>query len=281
MKDGLVRATKNLRVGWQLGLYSLKFTLAHKRLLILPLLSVLAMLTAIGLLFIGLKDTTLSAAIVIIGLFVGYFSCIYITIFFNVMTIAMVNSYLEKNTAYFSDGFYTAIDRAAAILLWTFITGSVGLLIRLLNVIEEKLHLPEILSAILDVAWAAATYFVVPIICFRGARSFRGLYSASAELIKKVWGDGVARIVGASFFVSIFMLPLLFAFYGVSHLESYPYQRELYIGLGVLAAIVTAFANVMSATLQTLFYKYADSQYTPPDLDQELMKQAIVYKPGQ
>lgn len=280
MKNGLVRATENLKVGWQLGIYSLKFTLAHKQLLILPLISVIAMLTAIGLLFIGLKDIH-STAIVIISLFAGYFSCIYISIFFNVMTIAMVNSYLENKTASFSDGFYTAIDRGLAILLWTLITGTVGLLIRLLNVIEQKLHLPEILSAILDVAWAAATYFVVPIICFRGARTFGGLYHASAELIKNVWGDGVARIIGASFFVSVFMFPLLLAFYGVSHLENIPYQTELYIGLGILTVIVAAFANVMSATLQTLFYKYADSQYTPPDLNQALMKQAIVYKPGQ
>ncbi len=279
MKNGLIRVAENLKVGWRLGIYSLKFTLAHKPLLLLPCLSMIAMLTAMGLLLIGLQDA--HSAAIIIGLFAGYFSCIYITIFFNVMTISMINSYLETKTASFGEGFYTAMHRASAILLWTLITGSVGILIRLLNVIEEKLHLPNILSTLLDVAWAAATYFVVPIICFRGASTFKDLYGESSRLIKNVWGDGVTRIIGASLFVSIFMIPLMFAFYGVSRLENHTYQIELYISLGILTAIVAAFANVMSATLQTLFYKYADTQYTPPDLNQALMQQAVVYKAGQ
>lgn len=277
MKNALI----NFKVGWQLGVYSLQFTLRHKSLLLLPFLSVIAMITACGLLFIGLKDIHDSPLIVMVGLLAAYFICIYIAVFFNVMTIAMVNSYLEKHTASFRDGFYAAVDRSMAILCWSLITGSVGLLIKLINEIEEKLHLPEILSAILEVGWAAATYFVVPIICFKGSKSPSDLYHESSLLIKNVWGDGVMRIIGSGFFVMVCTIPLWFAFYGISHLENTPYQRELYVGLGIIAAIVLAFSNVMSATLQTIFYKYADNQYTPPDLNPSLMTQAIVYKPGQ
>ncbi len=136
------------------------------------------------LIYLDAKDIH-STALVILVCVLAYFACIYIAIFFNVMLIAMVNDYLEQKSPSFAKGFSRAIHRAPAILVWTLITGTVGILIRMLSALEEKLHIPSILSAILDVGWAAATYFVVPIICFQGSTSPRALYDESAKLIRQ------------------------------------------------------------------------------------------------
>ncbi|MCS5710401.1 DUF6159 family protein [Candidatus Berkiella aquae] len=267
---------QNLKAGWNLGLYSCRFAFEHKALLLLPFLSVLSMIGAVVLLFLAAENVKTDIVwLMIIG---GYFICIFISIFFNVVLVKMVNDYLEQRKASLLEAFNVATNRIPAILVWTLVTGSVGILIRLIEALEEKLHIPSILSAILDVGWGAVTYFIIPIICFQGIASPKGLYEQSKYLINKVWGDGVVKIIGASLFVFLFLLPLGLIAASVSHLPPFPYQNIVYWVLGILAALMIAFTNVMAGTLQTMFYKYAQSNTLPADFDKSLIEHVAMVK---
>ncbi len=276
---------ENIKVGWRLGLYSFRFVMTHKSLLLLPLFSALSIMLALALIYFATNDALIRfnvkdihlTAIIMLACVMAYFSCIFIAIFFNVMLIAMVNDYFENKRLSFVVGYSRAAHCIPAILSWALITGSVGILIKMLEALEEKLHIPSILSALLEVGWAAATYFVVPIICFQGSASPSVLYDESARLIRQTWGEGVLKIIGASLFMFVLGIPLYLAFVVLFNTTS-AYHTHLYIILGIASLFMMMLAAIMNGTLQTVFYKYADSQYIPPDFQSEFLTQAVIHK---
>ena len=269
----------NIKAGWSLGLYACKFTLNNPKLFILPLLSAAAMFGAFVAVFYAVVDKS-SWQLTVISFLMAYFVCIYIAIFFNVALVSMVNQKLEGREISIIQGFNAALNRAPIILFWSLVTGSVGLVIRLIEGIEEKLHLPSILSFLLDVGWAAATYFVVPIICFQSKTSPKALYHESGRLIKNIWGEGVVKFVGASLFVMVVTLPIgLLVFVVGYHLSKIPnIPMSIYGVLGFIIALLIAFGTIINGTLQTLFYKYADAKFLPSGLSENLISKAVIRK---
>lgn len=276
---------ENIKVGWLLGRYSFRFVLTHKSLLLLPLLSTLSIITALALIYFVAGDVlnlldgkdTHSTWVVILACVIAYFSCIFITIFFNVTLIAMVDDYFRKNTFSFAKGFGLAVYRIPGILSWTLITGSVGILIRMIAALEQKFDIPSIVSSLLEVGWAAATYFVVPIICFYDSASPSALYDESARLIRQTWGEGVIKIVGASLFTFVICIPLYIAFLVLVNTSS-AYHIQLYTILGIAALLMMMFTATINGVLQTIFYNYADSQYIPPGFNSEFLTNAVIHK---
>jgi len=204
-------------------------------------------------------------------------------IFFNVALIAIVNEYLEGREPSYLKGFNAAINRAPIILVWSLVVGTVGLFIRAIEAIEEKFHLPAIFSFLLDVGWAAATYFIVPIICFKSEASPKDLYNESARLISNVWGGGVVRIIGANLFVAVITIPISIAMFYIVQWMAYtpslaPYEMQVYAAMGFILLLLCAFTFIINSTLQTLFYKYADTKFLPPDINEDLINKAIVHK---
>lgn len=270
---------ENIKTGWKLGIYGCQFALKHPKLLILPLLSAAAMF---GVFFAAAYTFQKSSSIgpLVGALIFAYFSCVYIVIFFNVALVAIVSQYLEGQEPSLIDGFNAAINRAPIILVWALVVGSVGLLIRGIEALEEKFHIPSILSFVLDVGWAAATYFVVPIICFQSKATPKDLYNESARLISNVWGAGVVRIIGANAFVTIITLPLtltlIYALQWMAKTPSVPYALQIYAVIGAIVVLMVALTTIINGTLQTLFYKYADTQFTPSDFSVDLIDKAIV-----
>ncbi len=271
----------NIKTGWNLGLFASRFAFANPKLLILPLLSVTAMFCALCAIFYAVGDHS-GWAMIVVSCLMAYFGYIYIAIFFNVSLIASVNHKLEGREISIIAGFKVAFNRTSTILFWTLVAGSVGLFIRMIEALEDKFHIPSILSFILDVGWAAATYFVLPIICFQGNNSPKGLYQESVRLIQNVWGRGVVKIIGASLFVMVITSPvimiLLLIGYYASAPEMAPYKMPIYATIGSLIALIIGFATIINGTLQTIFYKYADVKYLPPGLSENLINQAVVRK---
>jgi hypothetical protein len=72
-------------------------------------------------------------------------------------------------------------------------------------------------------------------------------------------------------------IPLYLAFVVLFNTTS-AYHTHLYIILGIASLFMMMLAAIMNGTLQTVFYKYADSQYIPPDFQSEFLTQAVIHK---
>jgi hypothetical protein len=96
-----------------------------------------------------------------------------------------------------ADGFQGAISSFVPILLWSLISATVGLVLRL---IEERLALVgRIVASILGLGWSFLTYFAVPVMIFEGKSPGRAI-KRSAELFKRTWGESVVGQAGMGVF---------------------------------------------------------------------------------
>jgi len=156
---------ENIKTSWKLGLFSYKFLFKHSILLVLPLLSASCFTGSLLLLY---KTSQLTNKILDLALLtiIAYYIAIFLSIFFNVMAISMINSYLRNNKNFsLFDAFKVAMLRLGPIAMWAVVSGFIGLVIRVLDYIGERVGI-NIISWILDITWSISTYFVVPLICF-------------------------------------------------------------------------------------------------------------------
>jgi hypothetical protein len=92
-------------------------------------------------------------------------------------------------------GIETACRRWKAVLLWSLLAGSVGLLIRAL---EQRLSLiGRLVAGVIGLAWSVASIFAIPILVRETSVSnpFEVL-SKSAQVIKATWGEMLTGYLG-------------------------------------------------------------------------------------
>ncbi|MDX6285511.1 MAG: hypothetical protein QOG53_996 [Frankiales bacterium] len=147
----------------------------------------------------------------------------------------------------------TALSRVAthapALLGWSLLTGTVGLIIR---AIEQRLSFAgRIIAALVGVIWTLASLMVVPVIMLERTGPFSGLRRSSA-LFRQRWGESVVSDLGQGLVIFALSLPvLLLACFGfVGGITSG--IVTLVIAFIVLAAVSSA----LSAILSLVLYRY-------------------------
>src|SRR5579862_9801892 len=136
----------DLSTGWWIGVYSYKFVFKKPKLFIFPLLAAASFTIGVMLLFhatgiivnytqgslnfseSGQHGTMVYLSVMIACYFIGVFS----SVFFNVAAIFTVNQYLTGTNASIIQGISFAFTKMTAIIVWTLISGTVGLLLMIL-----------------------------------------------------------------------------------------------------------------------------------------------------
>ncbi len=168
-----------------------------------------------------------------------------------------------------------AFQNWSALLLWSVITSTVGILLR--AVAERSQLLMRMVTAIIGAAWSVLTYFVVPSIVI-GKRPAFGAIRDSGSVFKRTWGETLVTNVSFSLIFTLGFIAYGIVLLGLGFLFGWSIGAVLLIcSMGVFGIVVLA---LMSATLgsilRTLLYIYASEQIAPQNFNTELLGQMLV-----
>jgi hypothetical protein len=248
------------QVGWQLGLRSWRLLKADKELVALPVAS--ALVTLIMLAVLGLpglllqRDAGHATPGSVLLYAITLLLIAFVGTFFSAALVAGALERLDGGDPTLTSSLRTAWQRKAQIAQWALVSTVVGLVI---NLIESRLGvLGRIGGWFLDVAWAVATAFALPVIIVEGAGPVDAL-KRSSSIIKARWGDAVGTYAGASIvFLPAFVAALVvgFVLMAVSPVVGIVVLVGAFLVLAVLAACVSAIARAA-------LYQYATTGQSP------------------
>jgi hypothetical protein len=261
-----------------------------KKLLLFPLLSGLACLLivlaifapltlalhAAGVLFDRNGDVNLFVAIPVT--FVYYFVTWFVVIFCNSALVSCALMHFNGEKPTLGDGFRAAWSRLPQILAWSLVAATVGLLLKLIESVHEKLG--QIVAAILGTGWAIMTFFVVPILVVEKVGPFEAI-KRSLALLKKTWGEALVGHVGLGFFMLLLFLPGLLL---VALTVGTFVNGLVALGIALLALTILYFVGVavVNSALNTIFlsalYQYAAFEKVPTGFDEATIKGAFAAK---
>lgn len=248
------------QVGWQLGLRSWRLLKSDKELVALPIAS--ALVTLIMLAVLGLpglllqRDAGHATAGSVLLYAVTLLVVAFVGTFFSAALVAGALQRLDGRDPTITSSLRAAWQRKAQIAQWALVSTVVGLVI---NLIESRLGvLGRIGGWFLDVAWAVATAFALPVIIVEGAGPVDAL-KRSSSIIKARWGDAVGTYAGASIvFLPAFLVALVvgFVLMALSSVVGIVVLVAAFLVLAVLAACVSAIARAA-------LYQYATTGQSP------------------
>lgn len=194
-------------------------------------------------------------------LFFFYLVNYSIVIFFNVALVAAASDRLAGGSATINYGLQVAWSRKGKILQWALLASTVGILLRAL---EERLGwLGRLVTRFIGVAWAMATFFVVPLLAAEDVGPAEALVR-SGELFTETWGEQLAG--GFSFGLIFVLLALPGAALPFLLGEGFG-STGVVIG-AILMIFYWLLLSVVSAAVQGIFmaalYRYATKQEVPP-----------------
>ncbi|MFC0544198.1 DUF6159 family protein [Kutzneria chonburiensis] len=192
-----------MRWAFDIARASLRVLRAHKSLVLFPIMSGLATLALLVAVLAGAHvPLTLehidTDELVRAGWPIAvpvYFVLSFVTIFCNSALVHAVNEALEGRPATVGVGLRGAWARIVPILLWSLLSCTVSLVLRVIG--RQFGIVGKIVESLAGIAWALVTYFVVPVMIVDG-RSVRDSVTRSRELLRKTWGAEVGGGLGIS-----------------------------------------------------------------------------------
>lgn len=201
---------------------------------------------------------------------------IYAT-FINVALYSQILRALNGGQVSVLEGLRVACAKLPAIIGWSLLAGTVGLVLRLLQ--ERTGLLGRWILGLAGLAWSTATVFVVPAIINEPERlRAREYLRISGSLLRRVWGEGVAPLVSLGF-ISLFFGVAFFAvgmlvLFATGH---HPAAMFALVFIGTLAALSM---HLLWRVFTCGLYIYATEGVAPDSFDEELMQRAWVVKSG-
>lgn len=263
---------------------------ADKELMLLPVLSVAAMLLILGSLAlpvalmggVGLAFASGEpAAIPAFGLLVFYVVAYFVTLFFNTALVGAAMIRMDGGNPRLGDGLRIAWDRAGRIFGYACIAATIGLVLRAL---EQRVGLVgRLVVKLIGVGWALATFLVVPVLVTRDIGPVDAVRE-SAALLRRTWGESLIGNLGLGFVFGAGYFGLAVVSAGILVLAAQA-GRPLLISLVLLVVIVAFVAlSALHATMQGVYsaalYRYATDHATPlPGFGPELLETAFAAKP--
>jgi len=203
-----------------------------------------------------------------VGMFLTYMIVGMITVFWNAAIIASAYERLTTGTnPSFSYGIKEAAKRLPAILMWGLISGTVGLIVGLLEGMAQDDNpvvrvIGSIASLIVQVAWWMTTFFVVPMLVLEGYQVGESM-RRSPELFEKTWGEDVVSTGGTgivNFLVILLVVLICMPLFALGELGMGLAFTLMFIGIGLSVLFFTACEAVNRASL----YYYAKTGESPP-----------------
>lgn len=281
---------------WDIAKQSFKVINSDKEILAFPILASVFSVIYFALMALPFVMTalmqelgldSLGAVLYYIVIFLFYLGVAFISTFFNVAVVYCAKKRFEGGNPTFGEGFREAAKRIHLIFLWSLLSATVGLVLRILESSAEKSKnffskmILSIIAGIAGTAWSIVSVFVVPALVFENVGPFESL-KKSVEAIKKTWGESIVRHYGLGMaqaaVVVIGSLVLLIP--GVLLLFSAFWQAG--VALIALFVLYVVIVGLLFGTADTIFntalYMYAKTGKAPSVYNSETMKKAFERK---
>ncbi|MEK6809907.1 MAG: DUF6159 family protein [Nanoarchaeota archaeon] len=215
-------------------------------------------------------------------LFVYYLITSFIVIFFNTGLITCAQMRLSGKDPTFKDGIKHAWKHIGNIFVWSLISATVGLILRMIvDRIENSERLGPmgklvgmIFVGLLGMAWGFLTFFVIPVMVFENKGVFDSI-KQSGSLFKKTWGENVIGQFSMSLIFGLLSLLGIVAFI-LAFLSGSLTVMVIVGGMAVLYWVILA---IISTSLNGIFvaaiYSYAKTGKVPSAYSPELVKGAF------
>ena len=275
-----------IKRGWKLSKQSWAVVKSDKSLLAFPIISVVAAIITMIIFFGGG-----AAMAVAIGspwgalplVIIGAYLLTVVGVFSSVALASCATEALEGRQTTVGQGISSARGRMKLIFAWAAVALFVGALIAVIQSLLQEVAggiASAIFGGLAGLAWAVATFFVIPVITLEGLGPKEAL-KTSAHVVKERWGEGV---VGSSaiglitFFVAmlpaIVMMVLGFVLAGSSAVGG-----GLLITIGVLVFVIAMlFQSTITAVFRVALYRYATEGDVIGGFDREALESAFVPK---
>jgi hypothetical protein len=273
-----------IRNSWALVKASAGVLRADKELIVFPILSgivglvVLASFVLPGLLA-GFFDSFLAGGIQGIGLLVGFsFYAVesFVVLFANSALIGAALIRLSGGNPTIGDGFRIASKHVGAIFVFSFFSGTVGWILRILA--RGGKGLGRLGAAIGGLAWNLVTYLVLPVLVVEEINPVEAIIR-SATLLKKTWGEQIVVNLSTD---AIFGLPklivggfiALIVFQGISFGATWTFALVV-----ALLVLVFLLLGLIESTLKGIYvaavYRYAAQGEASGFFSEEVVKGAF------
>jgi Family of unknown function (DUF6159) len=222
-REEAVAAVKKMgrfKASWTLFKQSLHILQQDKEVVLFPILSSIIMMFVGGLFIGGLfltgafeaeGETTeiRNQALFYSGLFIYYVISYFILTYFKVGLTAVVYERINGRDINFKTGMNHARKIAGKIFVWSFIAGTVGIVLRIIS--DKSKLLGKIATSLLGAAWSIVTMFIAPTLLLDNVSVWQSIKN-SGSVFKKTWGETLIMniSIGLVTFIAIFGTMFLF-----------------------------------------------------------------------
>jgi hypothetical protein len=261
--------------GKQLLRASLALFRENRRMLWLPVLSgvltALTFLVVTGLVGIPLLWSHGHAAWDVLVVFPGLVAANFVAVFFNVALVFAANEQIEGREVDVARAMHLAWQRRRVVFTWALVSATVGMLIQ---AVEQRLGiLGRVLGVLGGLAWAVATFMVIPVLAFEDLGPL-GALKESSHLLRTTFGS-IAR--GALRFGLLFgawlLLALAVVVVGVVLAGSGAVVPGVVVAVAGVVGIfvVSMYVAAAGMYMRTILYRYATGKPLP-DLGLDLSR---------
>jgi len=232
----------------------------------------------------GFFPENLTGAFFWLFLFLIYFGLAFIATFFNVCAVYTIKTRFDGNNATFWESIKFAFSRMHLILGWSIISAIVGLVLRILEDIAERMGdigeiIMKVLISFIGAAWSLVSAFVVPGMIYKNIGPITAL-KESAHAFKKTWGESLIRYYGLGFVqIGLIIIGIILTAVLTILTINVPILPFIFIGLGVMYMIgIITFFNIANSVFNTALYVYATTGKAPKGYKEDILKHAFERK---
>lgn len=284
---------RRLAAGIAMGKAGVALLRARPALLLLPIAAMLGILVfwavlvplvfALSLTFENDPDR-LAVTLRLGTMVLGYFLSAFLIIFFHAALIVAARGDFEGRPVSLGAGLAAAARRWPQILAWSAFAATVGLVLRAVASLfrDDGGLVGWVLSLLvgsIQLAFAAAVYFVVPVVVVEGVGPFAAV-RRSFTMIRERWGEVFVLQGGVGLVVMLVFGPVVAAFFfgGVWAIDlglAPAVETVVVSGLLILAAVAVVVGVIAYLALDGVFaaaaYTYATSGTVPAALGAGVM----------
>lgn len=202
--------------------------------------------------------------------------------------VAAADKALQDQPSSYRQGMQDSSGHVGALAGWGLINGTVGVLISGLQsgggqdgVLSIVLR---VVGSLISLAWAAITFFVVPVIVFEGVGAVAAI-KRSAAILRQRWGPAVAGVVriGLRFVLFLFLPAIALVALGVFVAVGGEDSATIALGALLVAIGVVLFVvgGIIQSTVRSVFgvalYRFAvDGTAIGPFTEQQLTTSMVM-----
>ncbi len=210
---------------------------------------------------------------------VAYFGGLFMVIFFNSALVAAARERLEGGDPNVMSGIRAVRGMWLAILGWTLITGTVGLILQALQSMARENSqgvmriVAIILVSLLQTAWAYITFFVIPILVVERVGPITAI-RRSGSLLRQSWGE---QLTASFSFFLIYLLAILIVAIPVIILVFIAPVAAIIVGV-ILGGIAVASVAAMEGIFKAALYEWVAEGKGSEWFDRQLLADAYMQR---